>query len=225
VDILDGVEDSEWDHRAPSTPGLGSSVTSYRRCAQPLSAEASWAPVPGWPTHDNSARNIPGAAGCGVHSRSVRLSTTDPMAHSTCGHKAVGAECTNRTPRVVATDIPSSIAVGTSSPTTSAWTTSLTYAVNPAGYSVIWRRPNPDGRRYYEPVFHNGIALLDCGTRVRCGKRGTLNLKLKVPQWCFHFAVHVTFPPVQHLPGARPSGALAGNCCAVFPRRHVCRSG
>ncbi|CPU65110.1 Uncharacterised protein [Mycobacteroides abscessus] len=45
-----------WDQRPPSTPWLGSSVTSYRRWDHPRSAEASLAPVPCGPCHEYSAR-------------------------------------------------------------------------------------------------------------------------------------------------------------------------
>src|SRR5680860_407478 len=51
---------------------------------------------------------MPGATGCGVQSRLTRTPRAPPAAHSTCGQSARGAECTNRTPRVVTPDIPTS---------------------------------------------------------------------------------------------------------------------
>ena len=88
------------DHRSPSAPALGSSVTSKRSCDQSRRAEASRDPVPGSACHDSSARTAPGEAGCGVQSRVTRTSRTAPTAHSTCGHSAGGAEWTYTTPRV-----------------------------------------------------------------------------------------------------------------------------
>ena len=64
--------------------------------------------VPGLPVQFTSARDIPGAAFCWLQCKSVRCSTTEPMAHSICGHNAEGAECTKSTPLVIASDMPSS---------------------------------------------------------------------------------------------------------------------
>ncbi len=113
------------------------------------------------------------------------------MAHSTCGHKAVGAECTNRTPRVVATDIPSSIAVGTSSPTSSAW-------MDCSCCEVPWNACLQ-------------LFTFSCNQTDRIPRRTAIDAeltfihKLKVPPCCFHFAVRCWIPPVRrrqrHLSG------------------------
>ena len=96
-------------HRPPSTPELGSSVTSKRRCAQPRRAEVNRAPMPCGACQDSSVRYSPGAAGWSIQSSERRSPRTPPAAHSTCGHNALGAECTNNTPRVMTPDIwPSS---------------------------------------------------------------------------------------------------------------------
>ena len=86
--------------RSPSTPGLGSSVTSNRSIGHALSALASLPPVPGLPDQLASARSEPGAAGCAVQDSETRPPVIPEIAHSTCGQIAAGAECTKTTPRV-----------------------------------------------------------------------------------------------------------------------------
>src|SRR5690606_15481889 len=49
-------------------------------------------------------------AGCAAHSMDTRVPSTDPIAHSTCGHSARGAECTKTTPRVLTPDATAGIA-------------------------------------------------------------------------------------------------------------------
>src|ERR1700761_3027175 len=79
-----------WQNRWPSTPVLGSSVTSNRSTDQERSAFANRAPVPTGPTQLVTARNCPGIAGCGVHLRLALDASVDDNAHSTCGHTAAG---------------------------------------------------------------------------------------------------------------------------------------
>src|SRR6478736_1168165 len=86
--------------RSPSTPGLGSSVTSKRSIGHAFKALASRPPVPGLPDQLASARNEPGAAGCAVQDSETRPPVIPEIAHSTCGQIAAGAECTKTTPRV-----------------------------------------------------------------------------------------------------------------------------
>src|SRR6478752_6589847 len=89
-----------WQMRSPSTPGLGSSVTSNRSIGHAFRALASLPPVPGFPDQLASARSEPGAAGCAVQDSETRPPVIPEIAHSTCGQIAAGAECTNTTPRV-----------------------------------------------------------------------------------------------------------------------------
>src|SRR6202158_947267 len=79
-----------WQKRWPSTPLLGSSVTSNRSTDHERSALASRAPVPTGPTQLVTARSCPGIAGCGVHLRFALASRVDDNAHSTCGQTAAG---------------------------------------------------------------------------------------------------------------------------------------
>ncbi len=78
----------------PSVELVGSSVISKRRWFHPRSAEATAAAVPAVPVHDSSARYEPGWAGCGVQSSDTAAPSTPPTAHSMCGQRAEGAECT-----------------------------------------------------------------------------------------------------------------------------------
>ena len=70
----------------PSTPGLGSSVTSKRSIGHARRAPASAPALPAGPDHAHSVRSRPGAAGCAVHSSDTRVPSTPDIAHSTCGH-------------------------------------------------------------------------------------------------------------------------------------------
>jgi hypothetical protein len=79
-----------WQKRWPSTPALGSSVTSNRSTDHDLSAFASCAPAPTGPTQLVTARSWPGIAGWGVQVRFALDLRVDDKAHSTCGHTAAG---------------------------------------------------------------------------------------------------------------------------------------
>ena len=109
--------DGAWQNRSPSTPGLGSSVTSKRSIGHARRAPASAPALPAGPDHVHSVRSRPGAAGCAVHSSDTRVPSTPDIAHSTCGHTAVGDEWTKITPRVLTADLR--CRRGTSSPTSS----------------------------------------------------------------------------------------------------------
>src|SRR2546421_2524488 len=102
--------------RCPSTPGLGSSVTSYRIIGHWRSAAASSAPVPGRPDQLHSARCAPGSTGWTDHWRFTGAERTRAIAHSTCGHTASGVEWTYTTPRVGTADLP--VLAGASFPST-----------------------------------------------------------------------------------------------------------
>src|SRR6185437_17049175 len=93
-------------YRSPSTPGLGSSVTSKRTIGHCLRAAASSPPVPGAPVHEHLARRVAGSTGWAVHSRRTGAPSTRATAHSTCEHTASGLECTYMTPRVGTADLP-----------------------------------------------------------------------------------------------------------------------
>src|SRR5205085_1483361 len=80
-------------------------------------APASAPALPAGPDHVHSVRSRPGAAGCAVHSSDTRVPSTPEIAHSTCGHTAVGDEWTKITPRVLTADLR--CRRGTSSPTSS----------------------------------------------------------------------------------------------------------
>ena len=80
-------------------------------------AQNSAPALPAGPDHVHSVRSRPGAAGCAVHSSDTRVPSTPEIAHSTCGHTAVGDEWTKITPRVLTADLR--CRRGTSSPTSS----------------------------------------------------------------------------------------------------------
>ena len=83
-----------WQNRSPSTPGVGSSVTSKRSIDHARKAPAIAPPLPTGPAHVHSARICPGDPGCGVQCRETLVPSTPEIAHSTCGHTAVGDEWT-----------------------------------------------------------------------------------------------------------------------------------
>src|SRR4051794_5393884 len=85
---------------SPSTPGLGSSVTSKRIMIHCRRAWASSAPVPGRPVQLHSDLRMPGSAGCAVQCRLTGAVRTRAIAHSTCWHTASGVEWTYTTPHV-----------------------------------------------------------------------------------------------------------------------------
>src|ERR1700679_2901521 len=100
IDPLHSPSCGVWLYRWPSTPGLGSSVTSNRRTDQERNALANRAPVPTGPIQLVTARSCPGIAGCGVHVKFAVACRVDCNAHSTCGHTAAGEACTYTTPAV-----------------------------------------------------------------------------------------------------------------------------
>src|SRR4029079_16116230 len=67
---------------------------------QPRRADAIADAVPLSPTQEYSVRWADAWAGCTVQSKLTDMPSTPPTAHSTCGHRADGAEWTYMTPRV-----------------------------------------------------------------------------------------------------------------------------
>src|ERR1700745_830285 len=104
IDPLHRPSCGVWLNRWPSTPGLGSSVTSNRSTDQERNAFANRPPVPTGPTQLVTARSCPGIAGCGVHTRLALDCRVDDNAHSTCGHTAAGEAWTYTTPLVTSAD-------------------------------------------------------------------------------------------------------------------------
>ena len=100
IDPLQSPNCGVWLNRWPSTPGLGSSVTSNRSTDQERSALANREPVPTGPIQLVTARSCPGIAGCGVHTRFALACRVDDNAHSTCGQTAAGEAWTYTTPAV-----------------------------------------------------------------------------------------------------------------------------
>src|SRR5262245_1495406 len=100
IDPLHSPSCGVWLNRWPSTPGLGSSVTSKRSTDQERTALPNCAPVPTGPTQLVTARSCPGIAGCGVHTKFAFDFRVDDSAHSTCGQTAAGEACTYTTPAV-----------------------------------------------------------------------------------------------------------------------------
>ena len=87
-------------NRSPSTPWLGSSVTSKRIMGHCRRAAASSAPVPGRPVQLHSDRRRPASTGCAVQCKLTGAVRTRAIAHSTCWHTASGVEWTYTTPHV-----------------------------------------------------------------------------------------------------------------------------
>ncbi|CPW11921.1 Uncharacterised protein [Mycobacteroides abscessus] len=108
VDPLHMPSCGTWLNRWPSTPSLGSSVTSKRNTGHERSALARRAPVPTGPTQLVTARSCPAMAGWACQ-RSLSVSrpraegvdvSVDVSAHSTCGHTAAGEAWIYTTPVV-----------------------------------------------------------------------------------------------------------------------------